>query len=212
MPIELLKLGCYNTNMELRRKQVNLKDGKVAFISAYKLGGGDITVVCAKDEHGQTVAESHFSYTYVFERPLSENERKLNARYSKKPIESVPYVKEFKLDEFHAQRFRVEGDYIVLSNGEKFKIKRKYLSLIGIEILDYGFYNVGLGTAIIKEVEKYAIKNGCDSIEGMYLPNGHFQFGAHDFYKRNGFEFYQDIGVTCVRKKLSSINVESGVN
>lgn len=198
--------------MELRRKQVNLKGGKVAFISAYKLGKGDITVVFASDEHKFKVAESHFSYTYVFERPLSENERKLNARYSKRPIESVPYVKEFKLDEFHAQRFKVDGNYIVLSNGEKFKIKRKYLSLIGIEILDERFYKVGLGTALIKEVEKFAIKNGCDSIEGMYLPNGKFKCCAENFYKRNGFEFYVDLGQTCIRKKLPMPNIESGVN
>ncbi len=189
--------------MELQRKQVNLKGGKVAYLSAYKLGKGDITVVCARDEHGQAVAESHFSYAYVFERTLSEHERKMTSRYCKIPLESVPLVKEYKLDEFHAQTFKVDGNEIVFSSGKRYKIKRKHLSLIGIEILDDRFHNVGLGTAIIKEVEKFAIKNGCDRIEGMYHPNGRFQFSAHDFYKRNGFEFYSDLGETCIRKKFN---------
>ena len=192
--------------MELRRKQVNLKGGKVAYLSAYNLGKGDITVIFAKDKNKRKVAECHFSYVYVFERALSEKERILNARYGKIPIEKIPKVKEFKLDEFSTQSFKVSGNEIVLATGDRYKVKRKYLNLIGISILEREFYKVGLGTEMIKEVEKFAIKMGCDSIQGIYLPNGEFQFGAHDFYRRNGFEFYKDLGVNCIRKKITKIS------
>lgn len=195
-----------------QKKKVSLKDGKIAYLLLYGISGGDFTVICAKNKNGSRVAECIFSYMYVFERPLSSKDREIISKKNNVPLESVPYVKEFKLDEFHTQKYKISGNEIVFSNGDRFKVKRKYLNLIGIKILNREFYKVGLGTAMIKEVEKLALKNGCDSIEGMYFPNGEFHFGTNEFYKRNGFEFYRELGVRCIRKKLTSPLLQNGVN
>lgn len=79
-----------------------------------------------------------------------------------------------------------------MANGKIYKVAETSCHLDKIEIINGKFYKVGLGTKLLKTMERIITKYNCSYIEGLFSPYGKFQNGSELFYDRNNFDIYED--------------------
>ena len=83
-------------------------------------------------------------------------------------------------------------DIVKKFSDENHELKEVYCRLYSIGIEEDEFYRVGLGSALIKQVEEYALAKNCHKIEGWFSPIDRDNEATKRFYERNGFKFKRD--------------------
>ena len=181
------------------RKIVTLKNELVAYL--------DITStqnsysIYASDIKGNLIGQCLFNIEYGVTRKLTEKERELYARNHKIPLSEVPTKIKSKPEGI--EKYFSEGrKTITLANGKEYCIEEIKCSLLQIEILDERFFSVGLGQAMHNKMLETAKKYNCTKIHAFCYPHGNFLFGTQAFYKRNGYTFSTEGGMTYVTKDL----------
>ena len=175
-------------------KIVNLKSNKVAKINTSFIE--NFHYINAVDNN-KSVGLCKFSFSYVYTRDLSEESRKLYARNHKISLDKTPTHITRVLKECDLHKYTTKDNlYILITNNcKEYHLSEIICNLNSIEILDERFFNVGLGSTMLHELEDMANSFNCNKIVGMYEPNGNFQHGTRDFYIRNGFNFLKDKNV-----------------
>lgn len=86
---------------------------------------------------------------------------------------------------------RVENKEFFLHD-RLYKLKSTYCRLDFITLLDESYYKKGVGSALIKTLENFALSKGCEYIKGLYSPSEPFPNGAKKFYERNNYIIQPD--------------------
>ncbi len=131
-----------------------------------------------------------FSLSFKVEKKLTDQERldysnKHNIPFNETPTKFQKYIDDKK-------DFITNGKLIKMANGKIYKVAETSCHLDKIEIIDDKFYKVGLGTKLLKTMERIIAKYNCSYIEGLFSPYGRFQNGSELFYDRNNFDIYED--------------------
>ena len=185
------------------RKIVSLKNELIAYLDVTSTQNS--YSIYASDINGNSVGKCLFNIDYVITRKLTDKERELYARNHKIPLSEVPTKIKSKPEGI--EKYFSEGrKTITLANGKEYCIEEIKCSLLQIEILDERFFGVGLGQAMHDEMLDIAKKYNCTKIHAFCYPHGNFLFGTQAFYKRNGYSFSTEGGMTYVTRNLSKEN------
>ena len=82
----------------------------------------------------------------------------------------------------------ISKDTYIDDIGVVYKYSHTLCTLADISILHDDYYKVGLGTALLQELEKTARLYGTHNIEAFYHPYGKYHKGTRSFYAKNGFD------------------------
>ncbi len=165
-------------------------------------------ILTAQNDKNDIVGICQFYIVKIYSRPLDELARKQYAKRRKISLDKVPTEQIIRVSG-DTERFRIEEDSLTDAKGRKYKFSRCACLFSNIIIQDAHYYKVGLGSAMYHELENIALEHGCEYVEAFYHPNGPLQFGAHDFYVRNGFEFRTKGQQTYVVKDLTTLRLET---
>ncbi len=200
---------CYNKIMEQGLKRIELFGGKHAFL---EFVSDDTTsyIVRAYDcdsEERNVVAVCYFDIERLFQRHLSENEILKNAQYFG-GIEKTPKTSELFLKKKDLPNYNIKNNILIFKThgiDKLFPLKFAKCYLESIEIKNEEYFKVGLGSAMLKVVEAFAIANDRYMMYAHYAPYGKFQTGTKNFYMKNGFikEFDACDGKMYANKFLS---------
>lgn len=186
------------------KRILRLKDDKIATLTLEKTRNDYLMV--AQDAKHNIVGVCKFSIELHYARPLEEKSRALYAKRHKTSIDNAPTEKVIRVGS-DGDKYDITYNTLTF-NGKVHRYKQSVCELGDIEVLDERFYKVGLGSAMYEVVEKIALENDCNLVEAYYYPNGKFEFGAHDFYVRNGFKFSKKGHLTYAVKDITSLNVD----
>lgn len=142
-----------------------------------------------------------FNIAIYYTKQLGEDYRKKASERKQVSIDQIPTEKDFKVA--NPKNCIIKNKSVVLPNGKEYPISYKTCELQQIEILDEKYFNVGLGSIMLKLMEEIALKENCEKIEAIFVPNGKFSHAALGFYKRNKFKFIQEnSSMICLEKEL----------
>ncbi len=136
------------------------------------------------------VAFCSFVLSFKVEKTLTDQEILDYSNKHNIPFNQCPRKLEKYIDD--KKEFVTNGKLIKMKNGKIYKVAETSCHLDKIEIIDDKFYKVGLGTKLLKTMEKIITKYNCSYIEGLFAPFDKFQNGTELFYDRNNFEIYED--------------------
>jgi len=155
----------------------------------------------AYDEQGNRVGKCDVTIKKTYSRPLTEQQKQTYCKVHKVDYYGVPEERDITVSCCDNNIYKIEGNTLTFL-GKEYKFKNAFCLIDEIKILDERFYKVGLGYNLLKQVEEIARLNNCSHIEGFFYPNGPFQFGSQEFYKRNGFLFEKRYGnMTYISKQ-----------
>ena len=185
----------------ISKKRLVLKNGQQVKLEFYHLP--DIFSIYALDKNNEIVGILSFEIMKRFVCVLSEQERQAEAKARNVPLFMVK--KQMQIDVFQSsmKMYDIQGD-VLLYDGEKYMLEKTSAILDLIEIKDRNFFQVGLGSAMHKEMENFVRETNCDEIRlALYYPFGEFQNGTRAFYEHMGYVFEKTNGTTTVFKPLS---------
>ena len=192
------------------KKKIALKNGKHVLLEFYRLP--DSYSIYAVDEKGYVVGQLSFEISYKFATKLDEETRQELAEARNIPLSMINEEIEVVVMQSEKDNFEIRGDYLRYK-GRIFALKNKVAYLDLIEIKDKKFFQVGLGSAMHKEMENFAKKTNCDEIRlAIYFPFGEFGHATPAFYKKSGYTFEQINGIMSVYKVLEKENAASNQN
>lgn len=97
---------------------------------------------------------------------------------------------------------------VALNNEEKeiasilFILKKRTCYMCRIEIFASDYAHKGVGTMLIKHMERVAAQKYCFTVDGRFYPFGDLGQYAANFYAKNGYKVYKDGYETYIRKSL----------
>ena len=87
-----------------------------------------------------------------------------------------------------------------------FKIQEdKVCYLIKIEIVDSNYSHQGLGTAMLRFMERLASEQYCRYVDGRFFPCGSLGKFAKDFYIKNGYKINEEYYDKCISKQINIV-------
>ena len=149
-------------------------------------------VIEAYNQSNTRVGYCYFSITKKYERDLTEDELAMLRRVCSNPKKTSTLV----VDKSNKDHFQIANDilyYINKGKVEEFHLTSAKCRLELISVEQEQFSNVGLGTAMFKEMEEIALKEKCTQIYATYEPYGAFAESSPYFYQKNGFRIYFDL-------------------
>ena len=185
----------YNIDMK-KKTHITLHNGKSVTL---KLTSDDYHFyITALDENQMEVGKCQFNIEKMFKEQTDSNS-----------FQRIVRLNVALLDKYNAQ-----GNTYIRYTGEVFCFDKTITTLNSINILHADYFKVGLGTAMLKEVEKLSRLYNASHIEGFYNPNGKFAHGAEKFYKNHGFIFDNKSipNLTLITKPLQKIATHSLVD
>ncbi len=182
----------------ISKKKIVLKNGQSVKLEFYQFP--ELNSIYAVDKNESIVGILSFEIMHKYVCPLSKEE---NLEMIHKNVTSVQ-KNELEINVLQSNRDIFDIKDNVLTIGEwKYKLKKSSAILDLIEIKDKNFFQVGLGSAMHKEMEDFAQKEGCSEIRlAHYFPIGEFAHGARPFYEHKGYVFKNNGGVLEVYKPL----------
>lgn len=153
-------------------------------------------VIEAYNQSNTRVGYCYFSITKKYERDLTEDELAILRRVCSNPKKTSTLV----VDKSNKDHFQIANDilyYINKGKVEEFHLTSAKCRLELISVEQEQFSNVGLGTAMFKEMEEIALKEKCTQIYATYEPYGAFAESSPYFYQKNGFRIYFDLKKMC---------------
>ena len=180
------------------KKKIKLENGKT--VTLYLTSFLEQDIIIAVDAYRNTVAKSAFSVCCTFTQEAD--------------LEDGGGEREIKLGKHIADERGFDGKFLKLEIDGGYDLcplKKVECELLHIEILDDKYSKVGLGSAMLKEIEKIARENNCERIYAKYHPFGKFSSGTFAFYTRNGFELVKNAvtGKTTAIKGLSKSQTDT---
>lgn len=162
------------------KKKIKLKNGKTATL--YHTSFPEQNIITAQDFFGHIIAKCAYSILYTFSHEINNPANNLPSKtiyhkFGKNIIKEKDFNGEYL-------KLKITDNKEVLCQLEK-----KECELLHIEILDEKYFQVGLGSAMFKEIEQIAKEDKCERIYAKYSPFGNFSMGSYSFYIRNGFHF-----------------------
>ena len=174
-------------------EEVSLKNQEVVFVSLIKTK--DNYIFSAVTRTGEIVGKCVFEICTLEVIPFKNGQDKFLLK-EKNEFNGNISSKIVNLDFLKANNIKVNS-------------KINICKLNQIEISNEKFFKVGLGTTLVKRMEKFAISKNCNEIYGWFYPNGNFWHGASTFYSKNGFSFKKDENnMTIITKNISKVNVK----
>ena len=181
-------------------KIVNLKNNLKAEIKLSE--SEELNSLFAYDENNKVVGFCYFSLFHTYHKSAPESFRLSYAKKHKINVEDAPTTYNFKININSTEKFTVNNNTITFENGKSYDYDKIVCKINEIEIVDERYFKVGLGKALLTEVENFALNHNCKTIKGKYLPKGNFYHGTHQFYQRNGFKFENENNETMIIKTL----------
>lgn len=89
-----------------------------------------------------------------------------------------------------------------------FYLKNRTCYINRIEIKRENYSHMGIGTMLLKHMEKFAMKNYCYNIDGRFYPFGELGKHARAFYIKNDYQIYKDGYETYIGKTLTRTSNE----
>ena len=182
--------------MEEDLRRVELFYGKHAFLE-FVFDDATSYIVRAydtNDKNKTVVGCCYFNIEKLFQRQLRPEERLASAPYFH-GLEKTPKTTEIYVTKRDMHKYRIDGDVLTFrtkGRDEQFPLKFAKCHLESIEIKKKEFFQTGLGTAMLKTMEAFAIANSCFQIYAHFQPYGDFACGSRRFYNRNGFTIEYD--------------------
>lgn len=164
-------------------EKIKLKNGK--FVTIDLLETKDNFLVSAVDENGEIVGKCVFE---ICSRTVKELP-KMN--FGRKYIIKDTNIK--------------NGAITCLPIVKKIEVSPKVCKLCQIEITSDNFFQIGLGSMMMKKMEEFVRTKNCNEINGWFFAYGNFWYGSKDFYIKNGFSFEKDdSGMINIKKELQN--------
>ena len=202
------KIVCYNFVMDFRKgkvmlstKNIVLKNGQTVSLDFYELPDG--FSIYAIDKNNEIVGLLSFEILRKFVYVFSEEERQNEAKRYKLPLYMINEELHIDVPQVSQDKYDIRGDFL-FDDGKKFSLRNSIAFLNLIEIKDKNFFQVGLGSAMHKEMEAFAREQRCDEIRlSLYYPFGDFKCGTHAFYEHVGYIFGKADDIFGVYKPLT---------
>ena len=167
-------------------------------------------ITAINDKDG-IVGTCEFSLYNHFMRPfICEREMQLYLKNRDLDPSKLPNQKPVRAPFHEDVNYCVINNKIHISDTQIYDFLGRKCELEIISVSNRKYARIGLGYTMISLMEKYCKKLDVIEIYGNYIPNGELGVFAHEFYKRNGFEFYKDdFGYPMIRKTLQNENYSS---
>lgn len=178
----------YNNHMEENLTRIELFGGKHALIE-FVFDDDTSYIIRAYDDEMNVVGCCYFDIEKLFQRQLSPEERLANAKY-RGSLEKTPKTCELFVTKKDLHKYNIKENVLIFKTHgveKPFPLKWAKCKLDLIEIKRKDFFMVGLGTAMYKIMEDFALKNDCTQIYAHFQPIGQFSSGSRKFYEHNGF-------------------------
>lgn len=179
--------------MEENLKRIELFSGKHALLEMV-FDDDTSYIIRAYDDEMNVVGCCYFDIEKLFQRQLSPEERLANAKY-RGGLEKTPKTSELLVTKKDLHKYNVKDNILTFRTrgiDKHFPLKWAKCKLELIEIKRKDFFMVGLGTAMYKIMEDFALKNDCSQIYAHFQPIGQFSSGSRRFYEHNGFSIEFD--------------------
>ena len=190
----------------LIKKKIALKNGKHASLEFYLLP--EIFSIYALDDKENVVGQLSFEILRKFVHTFSKEECQNEAISLENYLSMLKGEDEIDVTQSNQDKFDIKGD-ILMKNGKEYHLKRSVAYLNLIEIKDENFFQVGLGSAMHKEMEDFVRANGCDEIRIFsYYPFGPFQSGTRAFYEHSGYVFDYSNGIKVDKPLTKKLDLD----
>lgn len=171
----------------ISKKTVVLKNGLNVNLEFYQLP--DIFSIYAIDQRNEIVGLLSFEIMRRFVCERHEEEYQKMSLMLGIPVSKLKEQDVIDVTQSDQDKYDIHGDFLIV-DGQKYDLKQTVAFLDLIEIKDQDFFQVGLGSAMHKLMEKFAKANGCDEIRiPLYYPFGEFRSGTRTFYENVGYVF-----------------------
>ncbi len=184
-----------NKNFRLSNERVV----KLCFISTK-----DDFLICALNDSGTSVGKCRFEIIDKTIHPLNKRQlQKFSHHYNEGGQSENPLflVKEKNVNNGETRSYITTKRPQTPPTSDATTSSTKVCKLQSIEVLSDEFFKVGLGSAMFKEMEKFAKTQNCTQIEAWFSPYGNFWSGSQGFYTKNGFKIEKDENGTVFATK-----------
>ncbi len=179
--------------MEENLRRIELFYGKHAFIEMI-FDDDTSYIIRAYDDDKNVVGCCYFDIEKLYQRQLTQEERLSNSPHFG-GIDKTPETSELFVTKKDLHKYNISDNVLTFrtrGSVKTFPLKWAKCKLELIQIKRKDFFMVGLGTAMYKIMEDFAIKNDCTQIYAHFQPIGEFSSGSRRFYNHNGFSIEFD--------------------
>ena len=187
----------------VKKKETMIKGEKIHFSYASTDSGIFLGAINTSPE---IIAKCRFDVIRIFSRPLSREEKLKMVQAYKIPLRDLPKTKDFVIDCTNKELLKtsVQNNAFKTTLGNEFKLRDTFCRLYYIGVENQEYAKKGLATAMLKQVEEYALSQDCSRIETNFFPTDRKDEVSKVLYVRNGFKLITNDDKTqaCIKELI----------